>query len=670
MGEAGVSRSVRVVRYGVDAALPERRVLRAGPLSAVLEGADLRYVAVAGQEVVRRLYVGVRNRNWDTIEPRFTRYEVEDDGRDFVVGFTAVHQDGDVDFTWDGTIRGTSAGVITAEMDGVVGRDFLRNRIGFCILHPMELAGTPIVIETPEGMAESAFPDLISPHQPFLDMVSISHSVGGNVDARVTIRFEGDLFETEDQRNWTDASYKTYCTPLRLPYPVEVKRGEEIKQRVTIEVSATAPLPDSAGGETGADVVVGSKAVGTLPPIGFGAATHRGPLTQVAVAALRAVKPAHLWHEVDLAESGWTDALARAAREARALETGLELWVVADAAGGDGLARFAKAVGEVSERTQVARVLVFPPVERPISFPRKDLTTTPEVFARAKAAFADAGVDVPLGGGARTYFTEFNRASNTMPIGELAVAGYTINPQVHAFDNASIVETLAAQAETVRSARAIAGNVPVVVGPVTLKARFNPNATGEVPEPGPDRLPDSVDPRQLSLFGAGWTIGSIRHLASAGAASLTYFATTGWRGLVERTEGLTRRELFPSSPGGLFPLYHVFAAVADFAGGPGEVLDVSVADPLAAQALALRLGDRVRVLLANFADNVRTITLSLPQVLDATLRMLDETTYEAALTDAILLRAGAGQDIDTSGGQVSLTLLPFAVACLDGRVAG
>ena len=28
------------------------------------------------------------------------------------------------------------------------------------------------------------------------------------------LAFEGDIFEMEDQRNWTDASFKTYCTPL------------------------------------------------------------------------------------------------------------------------------------------------------------------------------------------------------------------------------------------------------------------------------------------------------------------------------------------------------------------------------------------------------------------------------------------------------------------------
>lgn len=35
--------------------------------------------------------------------------------------------------------------------------------------------------------------------------------------AGVISEFEGDVFEMEDQRNWTDASYKTYCTPWGCP---------------------------------------------------------------------------------------------------------------------------------------------------------------------------------------------------------------------------------------------------------------------------------------------------------------------------------------------------------------------------------------------------------------------------------------------------------------------
>ena len=44
----------------------------------------------------------------------------------------------------------------------------------------------------------------------------------------------------EDQRNWTDASFKTYSTPLRIPYPVEVAPGQDPVQAVTMRYLARA----------------------------------------------------------------------------------------------------------------------------------------------------------------------------------------------------------------------------------------------------------------------------------------------------------------------------------------------------------------------------------------------------------------------------------------------
>ena len=43
---------------------------------------------------------------------------------------------------------------------------------------------------------------------------------------------EVHLFEMEDQRNWTDASYKTYGTPLALPFPAEINVGHKINKAV------------------------------------------------------------------------------------------------------------------------------------------------------------------------------------------------------------------------------------------------------------------------------------------------------------------------------------------------------------------------------------------------------------------------------------------------------
>ena len=79
-----------------------------------------------------------------------------------------------------------------------------------------------------------------------------------------------------------------------------------------------------------------------------------------------------------------------------------------------------------------------------------------------------------------------------------------------------------------------------------------------------DRLPSSVDPRQRTLFGAAWTVGSLaRLLPLAGIESLTYYETIGWKGLMEAEQGNPLPDQFQSRPGEIFPVYHVFHALAE-----------------------------------------------------------------------------------------------------------
>src|SRR5215212_914833 len=327
-----------VSRYGLQKPLPQRNDLRAGPLTAVLESGDLRYVKLGADTVVLRLYAAIRDRNWNTIEPRFLSYELDQDDDGFVVRFVAENVSNDVDFEWQGSITGTADGVITATMDGVARKSFLRNRIGWCVLHPMELAGVEATVETPNGTVKGAFPDLISPHQPFIDMESITYATASG---EIAIRFEGDLWEMEDQRNWTDASYKTYSTPLRLPYPVEIQEGDRVRQRVTIEArGGDAAIPVSGGPVR---VTVDPARGRTIPPIGLGVASHGAPLGDEDVALLRALRPAHLHVALDLTDTGWRESLARATQEAGALDAALAIEAIAGA-GGNGLQDLANAL--------------------------------------------------------------------------------------------------------------------------------------------------------------------------------------------------------------------------------------------------------------------------------------------------------------------------------------
>ena len=63
---------------------------------------------------------------------------------------------------------------------------------------------------------------------------------------------------------------------------------------------------------------------------------------------------------------------------------------------------------------------------------------------------------------------------------------------------------------------------------------------------------------------------------------------------MEREHGPRRPDRFPSEPGIVFPMYHVFADVGEYAGGLR--LAAESTDPLAVAALALSEGDHLRVL--------------------------------------------------------------------------
>ncbi|HEX6971924.1 MAG TPA: hypothetical protein VF234_06875, partial [Limnochordia bacterium] len=467
-----------------------------------------------------------------------------------------------------------------------------------------------------------------------------------------TVRMEGDTFEMEDQRNWTDASYKTYCTPLRLPFPVEVRAGTVIEQSVTLTLRGA--MPAGASRPVGADAVRAVKiAAGPpvpLPRIGLGMASHGRPLSERERGRLRRLRMAHLRVDLALAEPGWRDRLRLASEEAAALGTRLEMALI-----------LSDAAAELEAlKAELARWR--PPVAAWLVFHAQEPCTEGEWVRLARAQLAAYGEGIPLTSGTNAYFAELNRGR--LPLDLLDQVCYSINPQVHAFDDASLVETLMAQAETVKSARRLCGEKPIAISPITLKPRFNPNATAPDPAPRPDELPPQVDARQMSLFTAAWTVGSLKYLAQSGAASLTYYETTGWRGVMETEAGSPLPGLFRSIPGGVFPVYHVLADVQEFAGG--EVVPTRSDDPLALDALLLRKGGRARLLLANLSPQPRRARFETADLGEApTVKVLDETNAERAMREPEAFCAEPPDRLTARGGTLELPLRPHAVARLD-----
>jgi hypothetical protein len=643
--------------HGSTAPIAEMRTLRAGPVTVLLDGIDLRYLRIGDTELVRRVYAAVRDVDWDTVPAAVSGLEVEQADASFRVEFDARHARREIDFSWHGTITGDENGRVEVVFDGRAEEFLPYNRIGICVHHPWrETKGARFRARTPDGELDGTFPDEIGVQAfvdgayralfPAYDRLEIELPAGG----RLLLELEGDLWETEDHRNWTDANFKTYSTPIALGRPAPLEAGQERRQRLVI-TPVDVPAGAGSGGPVG--LSVGEPTGTRVPAIGLGQDRDRHRLDPGERELLGALAPAHVRGEVHLDREDWGDALASAQETAAAIGSRLEvsLYVLEEHA-----AELQALAGALAGGPPVARVLVINADSRTAT-PAE--TTRPALMDTVKTALGEALPDAAFVGGTEIYFTEINR---TRPQhGPWDGICYSLTPQIHAFTDVDIVENLDAQAETVRSARAIAGHKAVVVSPITMRRRLNFHAAGDPPPDVPGELPDSVDVRQSSLLGAAWTAGSVKYVAEAGASSVTYYETTGWRGVLERAAGSELPDAFRSAPGEVFPLYHPLADAIEWEGA--EVLACESSDVLAAVGLAVRTEDGgTRLLVANLQPREQEVVVS-PISERLALRRLNESTAAEAAADPAAFRRRP-ERVEAAG-EVELTLGPYEVVRVD-----
>ena len=634
-----------VMYYGSEKPVAKPVALKAGPLTMVFEPdtAVLRHVRLGDFEVLRAIYAAIRDENWATVLPAVSNLQTEVEKDSFKLSFDVRCQKGHIEYFWRGTIAGGADGRITFTFDGEARSAFLRNRIGICVLHPVtECAGKVLTVEHDDGSVEQGiFPKEIAPHQPFKEIRGLSYEVHASI--RAEVRFEGEIFEMEDQRNWSDASFKTYCTPLRIPIPQQVKPGDRVRHVCTLTLGgAVKPVLPVVQGRP-AQISIATTPVFAMPPIGFCGARDAQPLTPREVERLRELRPAHLRVDLRLSDPGSAQTLERAAMESTEIRAPLHVAAIVTDNASEQLRQMRAEIDRL--KPNVSLWLVFHEAEE---------TTHERWLTMARDALQSYAPGVLFAGGTLDWFTEVNR--NRPAADAPWFTCYSLNPQVHAFDNMTLVENLEAQAFTVQSAKKFSPR-PVVISPVTLRMRdkFGAHKTG---------FPPDVDARQMSLFGAGWTLGSIARLAMTGHVhSLTYFETKGWRGLMEAENGPRTPEHFPSAAGGVFPLYHVFADIAEF--GAPQIYSTHCTHPLQAEALTLFDGKgRRRVLVANLTGETQEIKIK-SGTSAARVRFLDETTFEQATRDPEGFRKEQGVIVQPVTAKIELKMLPFAVARVD-----
>jgi len=176
---------------------------------------------------------------------------------------------------------------------------------------------------------------------------------------------------------------------------------------------------------------------------------------------LGALHLSHLGAEL-LLEGDFEAILERATLQAWSLDLPLELALIFS----DQAQAQARHLSKVLERLK-------PPVARWLVFHASQHSTPAFVVKAARTHLRNYTPQALFAGGANTDFIFVNQSPP--PLEHLDLLSFAVNPQVHAFDDASLMETLEAQQTLLEHARKGSGK-PVGVSPVTLEPRWNPYA--------------------------------------------------------------------------------------------------------------------------------------------------------------------------------------------------
>ncbi|MBB3385164.1 MULTISPECIES: hypothetical protein [unclassified Rhizobium] len=535
--------------------------LTSGRLDVDFKDGNLRTIRYDGIEVLRAVSYLIRDRDWGTYSPHIDDIRIEQRHDGFFVSYL-VRCAGpeNTELTVDVRITAQVDEALIFEATALSTTGFETNRCGFCILHPIVgVAGMPVSVEHVDGSRESThFPDPIEPWQPFKNMRAITHSVVANVTAEC--RMEGDTFEMEDQRNWSDASYKTYVRPLALPWPYRIPAGKPMRQRIVLTIGDMRRLPPAStyGSEEAPPVGLSAGArSGIMPSIGLVITPEEADATLAARDRLAEIEPQELLFHFDPDAGHGAGAFRRFAAVA-ALHPGNSTLEIALPC------RQAPPVEtqQIADWMQAAgfkpdAIMISPSVDRQSTPPGSKWPECPpleEVYAAAHAAFPD----MRIGGGMLSYFTELNR--KRVPADTLGFISHCTNPIVHAADDLSVMQTLEALPFITRSVRAIYGDKPYRIGPSTIPMRQNPYGSRTMDNPHGGRIAmANIDPRPNARFGEAFAFGYAARVLDAGLECLTLSALTGSFGLIAGANE-------PSAAGTTRPLFNTVSTLSHLAG--------------------------------------------------------------------------------------------------------
>lgn len=475
-----------------------RHLVTVGRLEATLDGSALRWIRLDGVEVLRCIDLTVREPDWGTVLPHIQSVVETADRSSVTISIGASYRASGIEL--DAVCRiALDASTVTYRVEYEVPSEARLNRIGVIVLHPMSVAGRRLVVDHPGGSEEIGFPVAIDPNIVATDIVGLGWRPITGVHGRV--EFEGDDWEMEDQRNWTDASFKSYPRPLRLPFPFTLAAGT----RGTCAVHASFEgSPRSSRRAPAVALDLPDRTVARLPSLGTEVRSF--PLLREHLGVGHALRLGHLRVGVDAQGDEVGSALERLA-QVKAVGFPFEVDVVTNPGSGS-----LPGIVDALRDSACVGVNVFS-AKSPSA-----LDSDSDAVASWASLASSAGLRAPIGAGTRANFTELNR---THPPAQADIVTYGVNPQVHAFDGESILETVGTIAAITRQASKISARRPLSV------------VVSGWPRPADVLAPCKHDPRFLEPLGTAWLTGMLASMSAPTVSRLSLLTldelASAWR---------------------------------------------------------------------------------------------------------------------------------------------
>ena len=568
----------------------------------------IRNITYQGAQIIDLLYTAIRPWDWSTLDPEEHSEKVEISGENCIVTINDRINDA-LQGKLVLTLQPNGKFTIDYQLTGLA--NFEINRWGVCFcLHTGHWMGSTVSAggdsyqllkdispqRVIDGVTQGLFPSsndmhFIAPDKRALKVVST-----------------GKVLEAEDQRNWTDNTYKIYSGSLAEPRPFVMEKGAIWEQRVEFQVT-----PPVGATPDGSKII--AKEIPSLPRIGlqFNAdSLLPGDDLEKALFIL------DIDHIRINEESLTAQKIATVSKSGLALEAAL-----LSSNSGDLLAR---EVEHLSSRVPAgSRLLVHREAREIIQEQDLPKNTSLNTY-------------IP---GTDAYLVDLHR--NKYDFGDSV--SYSMAPTVHSTDPETIFKTLYTQKESIEFAQKYLAP-QVSISPITFSTRGNPE-TGHLRENRINFAQPEMAAQIKELSAAAWTLGSVFALASAGAYSGTWHELFGEFGIIYN-EGSAIK---------FSPTFHALSAL-----GAHHAHEITIATSLDNSWVAFEDRESRKMVVASQRPWIVEIT---PKVLAGykTIQSLHADECEKA---SQIMDWWSYAEINPLLGDIPLSITPFEILLLRG----